>query len=70
MELKVRPAQHYGKETIAPPEMTAGITALQHELMMIDGLFAALPENEAFVIRHPLMRELDWSQTMVLFAPK
>ena len=70
MELKVRQAQYYGRETETPPEMAERITALQRELMLIDGLFAALSENEAFVIRHHLMEELDWPQTMVLFAQK
>ena len=70
MELKVRQAQYYGREAEAPPEMAERITALQRELMLIDGLFAALSENEAFVIRHHLMEELDWPQTMVLFAQK
>ena len=70
MELKVRQAQYYGREAETPPEMAERITALQRELMLIDGLFAALSENEAFVIRHHLMEELDWPQTMVLFARK
>lgn len=70
MELKVRQAQYYGREADTPSEITTRITALQRELMMIDGLFAALSENEAFVIRHHLMEELDWPQTMVLFAQK
>lgn len=70
MELKVRQAQYYGRETETPPEMAERITALQRELMLIDGLFAALSENEAFVIRHHLMEELDWPQTMVLFVRK
>jgi len=70
MELKVRQAQYYGREAEIPPEMTTRIMALQRELMMIDGLFAALSENEAFVIRHHLMEELDWPQTIVLFAQK
>lgn len=70
MELKVRQAQYYGREAEIPPEMMARIMALQRELMMIDGLFAALSENEAFVIRHHLIEELDWPQTMVLFAQK
>lgn len=70
MELKVRQAQYYGREAEIPPEMTEKIMALQRELMTIDGLFAALSENEAFVIRHHLIEELDWPQTMVLFAQK
>lgn len=70
MELKVRQAQYYGREAEAPPEMAERITALQRELMLIDGLFSALSENEAFVIRHHLMEELDWPQTMVLFVRK
>lgn len=70
MELKVRQAQYYGREAEIPPEMTEKIMALQRELMTIDGLFATLSENEAFVIRHHLIEELDWPQTMVLFAQK
>lgn len=70
MELKVHQAQYYGREAEIPPEMTERIMALQRELMMIDGLFAALSENEAFVIQHHLMEELDWPQTMFLFAQK
>ena len=70
MELKVRQAQYYGREAETPPEMAERITALQRELMLIDGLFSALSENEAFVIRHHLMEELDWPQTMVLFVRK
>lgn len=70
MELKVHQAQYYGREAETPPEITARITALQRELMTIDGFFAALSENESFVIRHHLMEELDWPQTMVLFARK
>ena len=46
------------------------ILELKQELLTIDGLFAALSENEAFVIRHHVMEELDWPQTMVLFAQK
>ncbi len=70
MELKVRQAQYYGREAEIPPEAMTKITALQRQLMMIDGFFAALSENEAFVIRHHLMEELDWPQTMTLFAQK
>ena len=70
MELKVRQAQYYGGEAEIPPEAMTKITALQRQLMMIDGFFAALSENEAFVIRHHLMEELDWPQTMTLFAQK
>ena len=70
MELKVRQAQYYGREAEMPPEITERILVLQRELMTIDGLFAALSENEAFVIRYHLMEELDWPQTMVLFAQK
>lgn len=70
MELKVRQAQYYGREAEPPPEIMERIMALQRQLMMIDGLFAALSENEAFVIRHHLMEELDWSQTMALFTQK
>lgn len=70
MELKIRQAQYYGKEGEIPSDISARIMALQRELMMIDGFFSALSENEAFVIRHHLMEELDWMQTMVLFAQK
>ena len=66
MELKVRQAQYYGKEAEIPSEMAARVMELQRELMTIDGFFAALSENEAFVIRHHLMEELDWPQTMTL----
>ena len=66
MELKVRQAQYYGKEA----EMAARVMELQRELMTIDGFFAALSENEAFVIQHHLMEELDWPQTMALFVQK
>lgn len=70
MELKVCQAQYYGREEEAPAEMKDRILRLQRDLMMIDGLFAALSENEAFVIRHHLMEELDWPQTMGLYAQK
>ena len=70
MELKVRQAQYYGREAEIPSEMAARVMALQRELMTIDGFFAALSENEAFVIQHHLMEELDWPQTMVLFVQK
>lgn len=70
MELKVRQAQYYGREAETPPKMMERIMTLQRQLMMIDGLFAALSDNEAFVIRHHLMKELDWPQTMTLFAQK
>lgn len=70
MELRVRQAQYYGREAETPPEILARISALQRELMTIEGLFAALSENEAFVIRHHLIEELDWPQTMTLFAQK
>ena len=69
-ELRVRQAQYYGREAETPPEILARISALQRELMTIDGLFAALSENEAFVIRHHLIEELDWPQTMTLFTQK
>ena len=69
MELKVRQAQYYGREAEIPSEM-ARVMELQRELMTIDGFFAALSENEAFVIQHHLMEELDWPQTMALFAQK
>lgn len=68
MELRVRQAQYYGREAETPPEILARISALQRELMTIEGLFAALSENGAFVIRHHLIEELDWPQTMTLFA--
>ena len=58
MELKVRQAQYYGKEAEIPSEMAARVMELQRELMTIDGFFAALSENEAFVIQHHLMEEL------------
>lgn len=70
MELRVRQAQYYGREAETPPEILARISALQRELMTIEGLFAALSENEAFVIRHHLIEELDWPQTMTLFTQK
>ena len=70
MELKVRQAQYYGREAEIPSEMAARVMELQRELMTIDGFFAALSENEAFVIQHHLMEELDWPQTMALFAQK
>ena len=41
MELKVRQAQYYGREAEIPPEAMTKITALQRQLMMIDGFFAA-----------------------------
>lgn len=66
MELKVRQAQYYGKEAEIPSEMAARVMELQRELMTIDGFFAALSENEAFVIQHHLMEELDWPQTMAM----
>lgn len=66
MELKVRQAQYYGREAEIPSEMAARVMELQRELMTIDGFFAALSENEAFVIQHHLMEELDWPQTMSL----
>ena len=56
MELKVRQAQYYGREAEIPSEMAARVMALQRELMTIDGFFAALSENEAFVIQHHLWR--------------
>lgn len=70
MELKVRQARYYGREEEMPREEAARILELKQELLTIDGLFAALSENEAFVIRHHVMEELDWPQTMVLFAQK
>ncbi len=70
MELKVRQARYYGQEEEMPREEAARILELKQELLTIDGLFAALSENEAFVIRHHVMEELDWLQTMVLFAQK
>lgn len=70
MNLKVCQAQYYGREGETPTEMKDKLLRLQRDLMMIDGLFAALSENEAFVIRHHLMEELDWPQTMKLYADK
>lgn len=60
MELKVRQARYYGREEEMPREEAARILELKQELLTIDGLFAALSENEAFVIRHHVMEELDW----------
>ena len=62
MELKVRQARYYGREEEMPREEAARILELKQELLTIDGLFAALSEN--------VMEELDWPQTMVLFAQK
>ena len=37
MELRVRQAQYYGREAETPPEILARISALQRELMTIEG---------------------------------